>query len=59
METRYSVDYPFANNEEGLRFMEELERSGLVTKEEFDMIGYKNAERLLGVSVEGAANQLR
>jgi len=26
----YSVDYPFATNEKGLSWMEELERSGLV-----------------------------
>jgi len=47
----YSVDYPFSKNEDGLRFMEELEKSGLVTKEEFEMIGYKNAEALLKVKV--------
>lgn len=47
----YSVDYPFSKNEEGLRFMEELEKSGLVTREEFEMIAYKNAERVLKVKV--------
>jgi predicted TIM-barrel fold metal-dependent hydrolase len=48
----YSVDYPFAKNEAGLKFMEELEQSGLVTKEQFEMIGYKNAEALLKVKVQ-------
>lgn len=48
----YSVDYPLMKNEEGLRFMEELEKSGLVTNEEFEMIGYKNAEALLKVRVQ-------
>lgn len=48
---RYSVDYPFAKNEEGLRFMQELEKSGLVTKEQFEMIGFRNSEKLLGLSV--------
>ena len=32
--------------------MEELEKSGLVTKEEFEMIGYKNAEALMKVKVQ-------
>jgi predicted TIM-barrel fold metal-dependent hydrolase len=45
----FSIDYPFAQNESGLRFMEDLEKSGLVTKEQFETIGYKNAERLLAV----------
>jgi len=45
----YSVDYPFAKNEAGLQFMEELRGSGLVGEEEFEMIAYKNAESLLGV----------
>jgi predicted TIM-barrel fold metal-dependent hydrolase len=48
----YSVDYPFSDNEDGLHFMEELEKSGLVTKEEFEMIGYKNAEALMKVKVQ-------
>lgn len=47
----YSVDYPFAKNEDGLKFMEELEKSGLVSKEDFEKIGYKNAEALLKVKV--------
>ena len=47
----YSVDYPFAKNEEGLVFMEELKGSGLVTKEQFELIGYKNSEKLLGIRV--------
>jgi predicted TIM-barrel fold metal-dependent hydrolase len=47
----YSVDYPFAKNEDGLKFMEELERSGLVTREQFEQIGYRNAEQLLGIKV--------
>lgn len=46
----YSVDYPFAKNEDGLAFMRDLETSGLVTAEQLDMIAYKNAEKLLGVT---------
>jgi len=45
----YSVDYPFEKNENGLRWMQELEQSGLVTQEQLEMIAYKNAEKLLGV----------
>ena len=45
----YSVDYPFGTNEDGLRFMQDLENSGLVTAEELEMIAHRNAEKLLGV----------
>ncbi|KAK5193421.1 hypothetical protein LTR47_007862 [Exophiala xenobiotica] len=45
----YSVDYPFARNEDGLEFMRDLQKSGLVTEQELEMIAYKNAEALLGV----------
>jgi predicted TIM-barrel fold metal-dependent hydrolase len=45
----YSVDYPFTTNEAGLRWFEELEKSGLVTSEELELIAYKNAESLLGI----------
>lgn len=47
----YSVDYPFARNENGLKFMRDLEASGLVSAEQLDMIAYRNAERLLGINV--------
>ncbi|KAF4624692.1 hypothetical protein G7Y89_g13474 [Cudoniella acicularis] len=45
----YSVDYPFAKNERGLKWIEELEESGMVSKEDLEKIAYKNAEKLLGV----------
>ena len=45
----FSVDYPFEKNENGLRWMEELEQSGLVTEEQLEMIAYKNSEKLLNV----------
>lgn len=45
----YSVDYPFTTNEAGLRWFEELEKSGLVTSEQLELIAYKNAESLLGI----------
>ncbi|KAI1268837.1 hypothetical protein F5Y18DRAFT_169270 [Xylariaceae sp. FL1019] len=47
----YSVDYPFAKNEDGLKFLDELEQSGLVTREQLDCIAYKNAEKLLKVKI--------
>ncbi|KAK5171126.1 uncharacterized protein LTR77_004270 [Saxophila tyrrhenica] len=45
----YSVDYPFAKNEEGLEWVEQLEKSGLLTQQQFEMVAYRNAEKLLGV----------
>lgn len=45
----YSVDYPFAKNEDGLEFMRELQKSGLVTQEQLELIAYRNAESLFGV----------
>ena len=45
----YSVDYPFEKNEDGLAFMEELEQSGMCSKEGLDKIAFGNAEKLLGV----------
>lgn len=47
----YSIDYPFTTNEDGLKWFEELEQSGLVSPEQLDMIAYKNAEKLLGVKI--------
>ncbi|KAK7733299.1 hypothetical protein SLS53_008196 [Cytospora paraplurivora] len=38
----YSVDYPFASNENGLKWLEELEVSGLVSKEELEGIQWRN-----------------
>jgi predicted TIM-barrel fold metal-dependent hydrolase len=45
----FSVDYPFERNENGLKWLEELEQSGLVTQEELEMIAYKNSEKLLRI----------
>ena len=45
----YSVDYPFEKNENGLKWIEELEQSGLVTREQLEMIAYRNSEKLLRV----------
>jgi len=50
----FSVDYPFAKNEWGRKWMEDLCGSGMCDQETVDMIGYKNAERLLGVRVRWA-----
>jgi len=47
----YSVDYPFASNEEGSQFIEEIKKSGLVTEDELAMIAYRNAETLLKIHV--------
>ncbi|EMC91877.1 hypothetical protein BAUCODRAFT_116964 [Baudoinia panamericana UAMH 10762] len=48
----YSVDYPFSMPVEGLKFVEEIQKSGLVSEEELQMICFKNAERFLGIKVE-------
>ena len=45
----YSGDYPFAKNEDGLEWIEKLEKSGLVGKEQLRKIAHQNAEELLGV----------
>lgn len=45
----YSVDYPFSSNEKGLKFVEEMDKSGMLKDGELEDICYKNAERLLRV----------
>ena len=43
----YSLDYPFEDPVEGMEFMEELQKSRMVSDEEFEMITWKNAKNLL------------
>ncbi|OQO11833.1 hypothetical protein B0A48_03560 [Cryoendolithus antarcticus] len=45
----FSVDYPFANNADGLKWWEEFEGSGMVTKEQRELIAHGNAERVFGI----------
>ncbi|KAK5048496.1 hypothetical protein LTR84_005586 [Exophiala bonariae] len=45
----FSVDYPFARNQDGAKFMREFEESGLVDSKGLEMIAFRNAEALLGV----------
>lgn len=45
----FSVDYPFADNRNGLKFMEALIESKMVSEKEVEMISYQNAQDLLGV----------
>ncbi|KAI1740387.1 hypothetical protein F4680DRAFT_117719 [Xylaria scruposa] len=47
----YSVDYPFAKSPDGLKWLEELEQSGMVSKEELEGIRWKNAAELLRLNV--------
>lgn len=47
----YSVDYPFSGNNKGLKFIEEIEASGMMDKEELEMFCYKNSEELLKVKL--------
>ncbi|KAL4788389.1 hypothetical protein BJX76DRAFT_316402 [Aspergillus varians] len=50
----YSVDYPFAKSGDGLKWLEELEESGMVTGEVLEGIRWKNAVRLLKLDVSPA-----
>jgi predicted TIM-barrel fold metal-dependent hydrolase len=47
----FSVDFPFETNKSGRRYLEELQKSGLVTDEQLAMIAYKNAQNLLHVGI--------
>lgn len=47
----YSVDYPFAKSPDGLKWLEELEESGMVSEEELEGIRWKNAAQLLKLDV--------
>ena len=43
----YILDYPFEDLKEGAEFMEQLEKSGPVSPEQFEMIYSGNAKKLL------------
>lgn len=45
----YSVDYPFSTTEMGLKFVEEIEKSGLIVGEDLEKFAFLNAEKLLGI----------
>jgi predicted TIM-barrel fold metal-dependent hydrolase len=48
----FSIDYPFCSNEQGRAFLEEIEKSGALAEEEVAMFAYKNAEKLLKVTLQ-------
>lgn len=48
----YSVDYPFSKSPDALKWLEELEESGMVSGEELDGIRWKNAAKLLKLSID-------
>lgn len=50
----YSVDYPFATSADGLKWLEELETSSMVSEEELEGIRWKNAARLLKLDMTTA-----
>ncbi|PPJ60213.1 hypothetical protein CBER1_08857 [Cercospora berteroae] len=52
----FSVDYPFEKNENGRKWMQELEQSGLVNGAELEMIAYKNSAKLLKIELPQATN---
>jgi predicted TIM-barrel fold metal-dependent hydrolase len=43
----FSTDYPFSSTETGLQFVEEIEKSGLLTEEQLEGFCHGNAEKLL------------
>jgi hypothetical protein len=45
----YSVDNPFSTNETGKRFVDEIQRSKLMSKEDLEMFANRNAESLLKI----------
>ncbi|KAI1840911.1 hypothetical protein JX265_013407 [Neoarthrinium moseri] len=51
----YSVDYPFAKSRDGLKWLEMLEESGMVSEEELEGIRWKNAASLLRLDVKSTA----
>lgn len=51
----YSVDYPFSRSRDGLKWLEELEESGMVSEEELEGIRWKNAANLLKLKVNPAS----
>jgi predicted TIM-barrel fold metal-dependent hydrolase len=53
----YSVDYPFTTNEQGRKWFEQLEKSGLLTDEELEMVAHGNAEKLLRVQLPGTGSE--
>ncbi|KAK9792883.1 hypothetical protein AB5N19_00155 [Seiridium cardinale] len=54
----YSVDYPFAKSPDGLKWLNELEESGMVTGEVLEGIRWKNAAKLLRLDVKSASKSL-
>lgn len=50
----FSVDWPFTTNEDGRKWFEDLEQSGMLSAEDLEKIAFKNAERLLKVKVPTA-----
>lgn len=48
----YSVDYPLVSMDDGIQFIDQLRKSGLLTESDFDKVLYKNAQRLLGLEIQ-------
>ena len=51
----FSVDYPFESTNESVEFLEDLERTGVLTSEQLALIARTNAEGLLGVHINDTA----
>ncbi|KAK5687814.1 hypothetical protein LTR17_026739 [Elasticomyces elasticus] len=48
----YSIDYPLEEITLGGKFLDDLQKNGMVSQHELEMIAYKNAEILLKIKVE-------
>lgn len=46
----FSVDFPFSTNEQGVKWMQWLWESGIVTEEQWHDIAYRNSAKLLRLS---------
>lgn len=47
----YSVDYPFSRSPDALKWLVELQESGMVSEEELEAIRWKNAAQLLKLKI--------
>ena len=54
----FSIDYPFESTIQSRDFMEQFQKSKLVSEDDFARIAYKNAEELLGVKISDQKGEL-
>ncbi|KIV79376.1 hypothetical protein PV11_06939 [Exophiala sideris] len=47
----FSIDYPLEKNSDGRKFIEKVQKSGLLTEEQVEMVAFRNAENLLRIKI--------